>query len=96
MMDPAYLSLHPSRPNPFSTGTTLRFEVRASQRVEVVVCDVAGRVVTHLRSEWAYPGIHEVIWDGTTTSGGPAASGLYFIRVETDHSISSSKIVKLR
>jgi hypothetical protein len=94
--DPRYLRLHLGYPNPFMAGTTVQFEIRDRQHVTAVVYDATGRVVASLLDRPVYPGVQQVNWDGTTLSGCPAASGLYFIRVETEHGASSRKVVKLR
>jgi hypothetical protein len=96
VIDPRYLRLHPGYPNPFRTGTTVRFEVRSHQHVTVIVHDVMGKVVTRLLDRPVCPGVHSISWDGTRSSGSTAAGGLYFIRVETEHGNSSGKVVKLR
>jgi hypothetical protein len=94
--DPRYLRMQPSFPNPFAGSATIKFQVRAAQNTKVTVYDVRGRAVAHLLDESVYPGGHEVHWDGTGFSGQRVASGLYIIRVETEYSSSTSKIVRLR
>jgi hypothetical protein len=95
VVDPAYLHLYPCYPNPFIAETNIRLEVRARQDVRVTVYDVAGRAVARLWDGPVYPGIQEIAWDGTR-SGGSAAGGLYFIRVETEHGTCSGKVLRLR
>ncbi len=83
-VDPAYLDLGQNYPNPFNPGTTIRFELRATQRASLVVYDVLGRELTRLiDGETLLLGAHEREWDGRDASGEPAAAGAYFARLET-------------
>ncbi len=70
-------------PNPFNPTTTIRYSVASEGPVSLRVFDIAGRVVRTLALKSVAPGEHEVVWDGTTDSGGRAASGVYFLRMET-------------
>jgi flagellar hook assembly protein FlgD len=47
------------------------------------VVDVAGRVVRTLIDRTVERGEHSLIWDGRTDSGERAASGVYFVRLES-------------
>ena len=71
-------------PNPFNPVTTLSYTVAAPVRVTLRVYDVNGRVVRTLADEERAAGEHAVQWDGTTDGNTPAASGVYFVRMETD------------
>ncbi len=68
--------LRPNAPNPFTTGTEIRFQLRAEDRVTLRVLDAEGRIVRHLL-EGAFPIAQEVWWDGRDDQGRPAASGVY-------------------
>jgi hypothetical protein len=53
-------------------------------------------VVTTLERGTVVAGRERVVrWDGTSHSGRRAASGVYFVRVETPHEIATTKIVRL-
>jgi hypothetical protein len=41
-------------------------------------------------------GRHTVDWDGKTTAGHTAASGVYFARVESGGAVASRKMILLR
>jgi len=72
-----------ARPNPFNPCTTIEYSVAVSGRVTVRVYDLAGRVVRTLVDGDVEPGEHKVVWDGTTDAGLRAASGVYFLKMET-------------
>ena len=72
-----------ARPNPFNPRTTIDYSVAAASRVTLRVYDLAGREVRTLVDRDVEAGEHKVVWDGTTDAGQRAASGVYFVRMET-------------
>jgi hypothetical protein len=83
-----------AHPNPFGPSTTIRYAAPAGGRVSVRVYDLAGRVVKTLVDGDANPGEHVAVWDGTTDSGGRAASGVYFVRLEADGGRGASAVAR--
>ena len=73
------LSLERSFPNPFNTTTRMGFYLPRDARAELVVYDVRGQEVRPLVRGMRAQGAHEVIWDGTDTSGRAVATGVYFV-----------------
>jgi hypothetical protein len=69
------------RPNPFASGTTIRYSLPVRARVELSVVDLRGRVVRTLLKRNDGPGRYEAAWDGMTGTGNRAASGVYFLRL---------------
>gem|GEM_PF-6468253 len=61
--------LHQNYPNPFSTGTTIRYEISAKSRVRVKILNLLGQTVATLRDEGAGPGIYESHWRAAYPSG---------------------------
>ncbi len=82
--DPVHATrlLAPS-PNPFNPATTIAYTLATPGRVTIRVHDIAGRVVRTLVDEERVAGEHAVVWDGTTDGNTPAASGVYFVRMES-------------
>jgi hypothetical protein len=70
-------------PNPFRAGTAFRYALAAPGRLRIRVCDLNGRVVRTLVDDDVDAGEHRLSWDGTTDSGQRAASGVYFLWMET-------------
>lgn len=71
-----------ARPNPFNPSTTIEFSLATESRVDLRVFDCAGRVVRTLADTEFEAGPHTTTWDGTTDTGGRAASGVYFVKME--------------
>jgi hypothetical protein len=95
-IDHAFLDLYGSFPSPFRETTAIRYEIRSRQHLWVAIYDVLGREVVRLSDRAAYPGVREVVWDGRSTSGDPVASGLYFIKVRTQHATATGKVALTR
>lgn len=83
-------------PSPFSTATAVRFQVPATGAVELIVVDVQGRRVRTLTREIFGPGVHEVVWDGTSDAGRPVASGVYFLRSKAGGRVTYQRVVRTR
>jgi hypothetical protein len=76
--------LEPARPNPFLERTSLSYTLPTADHVTLRVFDPAGRLVRILFDGPVSSGRHSVKWDGTNRSGAAVASGIYFVRLETE------------
>jgi hypothetical protein len=85
-----------NRPNPFNPTTTIEFSIERTGRVDLKVYDTAGREVRTLKSGTAAAGPHSVLWDGTSNSGEPVASGVYFYSLKASEFSSTKKMVLIR
>jgi fibronectin-binding autotransporter adhesin len=84
------------RPNPGREPFDIRFGLPVAGRVEATVFDAAGRQVARLTSGESFSaGYHSVKWNGRDGSGAPAASGIYFVRVESGSHRVVQKVVML-
>ena len=68
---------HQNIPNPFSSATTIQFEVPAVMHVRVSIHDALGRQVAELVNDVRDAGRHSVHFDA-----GTLPSGTYLCRVE--------------
>jgi len=76
-------ALHRAVPNPFNPQTSIAFELATEADVNLVVYDVAGRVVrTLISTQLMTSGRHEVVWNGRDGRGQNVAAGLYFYRLD--------------
>jgi flagellar hook assembly protein FlgD len=64
--------------------------------VSIEVYDVAGRKVTTLDGGVMPAGSHTLAWAGCDTLGRAATSGVYFLRVRTDHETLSRRVVLIK
>jgi hypothetical protein len=72
--------LRQNYPNPFNPSTKIKFKIPNYGLVLLKVYDVFGREVSILVNERKQPGVYEVEWNPTTSSGQMLASGVYFYR----------------
>jgi len=81
-------------PNPFSGSTHISFNASGSGPVEIQIFDVLGRQVKSLSA--AVGSGNDVQWDGRTSSGEAAPSGVYFCRVITRAGQAVRRLVLVR
>lgn len=88
-------ALHAVAPNPFHSGTDVRFALPAPAAVELRVYDVSGREVRTLVDGTRGRGEHHVRWDGRTTDGLPASPGIYFFELRSGQEHRTRKGVRV-
>jgi hypothetical protein len=64
-------------PNPFNPSTSIKYDMAESGFVTLSVYDAAGRLIKTLVSEKQQAGPHTAIWNGLSSRGLPAPSGVY-------------------
>ncbi|RMI24923.1 MAG: T9SS C-terminal target domain-containing protein, partial [Calditrichaeota bacterium] len=79
-------------PNPFNPATTVRFSLPQASPTRVVVYNLLGQKVTTLLDRRLAAGHYQVRWQPQ----GATASGLYFIRLETDFGQRTVRAVLLK
>ncbi|MBD3386234.1 T9SS type A sorting domain-containing protein [candidate division KSB1 bacterium] len=87
-------------PNPFNATTTISFNVPALNdgqvEIRLQVFDLQGRIINTL-ARGVYPsGMHQVEWNGATSQGLLAASGMYFIRLEAGDYSDTKRMIMLK
>jgi hypothetical protein len=94
---PSAFRLHPSRPNPFSAMTAIRYDLPQAERVDLAVYDVSGRLVCRvLDNRPKQAGYHTVHWNGRNTEGQRVAPGVYFCRLSAGPHTGIERILLLR
>ncbi|NBB73991.1 MAG: T9SS type A sorting domain-containing protein [Bacteroidetes bacterium] len=93
---PATYALADVYPNPTRGGSTIRYGLPKKQPVTIEVYNTLGqRVATLMQDRPMEPGFHTIQWRGTTGSGTPVASGVYFVRMRAGDFTASKKIVRV-
>ena len=82
-------------PNPFSTSTTIRFNLPVDGPVTVRVFDLVGNLVRTIYAEVSMAGEQEVLFDGLTDTGAPLATGTYLYDVSAT-TASGDRIHRVR
>ena len=83
-------------PNPFNPETRIAFNLTAPGDVTLEIYDVAGRTVATLLDRHMDAGAHVAHWDGRTSDGERAASGVYFYKLAAGDQNVSRKMVLLK
>jgi hypothetical protein len=83
-------------PNPFNPTATIAYSIAEPGMVNVQVYDVKGALVRTLVNEFQPAAEHVVSWEGNDTSGVPAASGIYFVRLRVGGEVQTRKIALLK
>lgn len=78
-------------PNPFSETTTIAYEVRATQSLQITIWDLSGQRVKTLVDDTHTPGYYEEAF-----RAGSLPSGTYFVRLQTPQSMASHRMVLLK
>lgn len=94
---PSDYVLEGSYPNPFTDETRFRITLPLAKHISAKVYDLQGRLVrTLVDDELFEAGPHEVIWDGSTSDGSAAASGVYLMRLQYGNFSQSATTVLVR
>jgi hypothetical protein len=80
---PAACELSQNSPNPFNPSTSVRYRLASAASVDLSVFDLLGRRVATLESGFMPAGSHRAVWNGADRTGRRAASGVYFVRLES-------------
>ncbi len=91
--DVPYLSAN--YPNPFNPTTRIDFYLPRRTAWQLSVYDITGRTIRSLKGSPAL-GWVSVQWDGRTSGGEPAASGVYLYRLQAANWSDSRKMILLK
>ena len=83
-------------PNPFNPQTKITFANSKAGNVELRIFNARGELVQTLVKSWFPMGEHTVTWDGRTTSGAPASSGMYFAQVRSGGAVDNMKMMMMK
>ena len=94
-------TLLPTYPNPFNPETWIPFDLAQESAVTIAIYDSAGQTVRRLELGELPAGSYRVkgkaaYWDGRDALGAPAASGVYFVRIEAGVYTETRRMVLLK
>ena len=91
---PSTYRLSQSYPNPFTSGgTTIDFDMPATERITMVIMDIRGRVVRTLINNEERFGYQSVQWDAKNDDGDNVSSGVYFYQIRSSNFNAVGKLV---
>lgn len=83
-------------PNPFNPSTSVRYNIARAEKVSLNIYNLRGQKVKSLINESKTAGAHTVSWDGTDEAGNPVASGVYYLRLQTDTARETRKLTMIK
>jgi hypothetical protein len=90
---PDKFDLAQNYPNPFNPSTHIKYSLPVDAHVTITVYNILGQKTKSLIDEKMPAGNHSISWDGTTADSRPAASGIYFYRIETGDYTKTMKMI---
>ena len=88
---PEEFCLFQNFPNPFNPVTSIKFGIPEAAMTKIAVYDVLGRQTTLLAHKNFQPGYYTVQWEA-----GESASGIYFVRLESQEFVKTIKMLLVR
>lgn len=83
-------------PNPFNPETTIRYSLSKESWVNITIYDLRRRVVRKLYNGYAQAGIHNIVWNGFNSTEKRVASGIYYVRMQSDGDLHTQKITLMK
>ncbi len=83
-------------PNPTRGQAQVEYSLKAPSAVRLGIYDVTGRLVREVVNGAQPAGVHRALWDGKSTSGHQAPSGIYFVKLSASGVNKTSRFVVVR
>ena len=93
---PVEYALHQNYPNPFNPTTTIRYDLKQSGDVQLVIYYLLGQKIRTLVNTSQDAGYQNVVWDGRNDSGTSVASGIYIYRLEAGDYVNTRKMILMK
>ncbi|MCK4530383.1 MAG: T9SS type A sorting domain-containing protein, partial [Candidatus Marinimicrobia bacterium] len=93
---PADFTLFQNYPNPFNPTTTLQYELPDPSDVNMTIYNVVGRKIKEWNITNQNAGMHELVWDGTNSSGNMVSTGVYIYSLQAGDFVDTKKMVFMK
>ncbi|MBI4811768.1 MAG: T9SS type A sorting domain-containing protein [Ignavibacteriales bacterium] len=93
---PTRFGLSQNYPNPFNPSTKFEVMLPHSSHLQVAVYNLLGQKVATLVDEVRSAGTYTITWNGTTSYGTVANTGVYFVKMQTDKFSSVRKVLLVK
>jgi hypothetical protein len=91
---PDLTSLQTVYPNPFLSTATIKFGLKAADRVSIEIYNIKGQLVNKLFTGIKDAGNFDILWDGCDMNKVRCAAGVYYIMMNTSSTHTIRKILK--
>ena len=93
---PNEFDLSQNYPNPFNPVTTIAYALPKQANVRLIIYNLLGQEIARLVDNGQEAGFYSVRWNGRTSGGSLAASGIYFYRLIAGDFVETKKMMLLR
>ncbi len=83
-------------PNPFSTSTTLEFELASHGEAVISVYDLTGHLLRTIDVLHCTAGLNSLLWDGLDNHGNPLNNGIYICKLSFYGKIAVQKLTIIK
>jgi len=83
-------------PNPFNQQTTIEINIENTGYTQLDIFNIRGEKIKTFVSNSIPIGNHKISWNGTNNDGIDLSSGIYFIKLLSNHKIQTDKIILIR
>jgi hypothetical protein len=94
-MNIASFELDQNYPNPFNAETVISYYLQKRRDIEISIFNIRGQKICQLYKGTQSSGKHKLRWDGRDNEGFESASGIYFLKLETENFIITRKMIML-
>ncbi len=81
---PLTTGLNDIYPNPFNSTAVIHYSLENPAMVNFSIYNILGEIVRTYKVDHQAAGYYQLKWDGVTSTGQPAASGVYYTRMVAD------------
>lgn len=85
-----------SYPVPFNLMSSIKFSISNESFAKIKIYDSLGKEIITLIEEKLSPGEYNIQWEAQDKYGNPLPSGIYFISLQTDNVIKTTKTILLK
>ena len=93
---PSEFSLSQNYPNPFNPVTTIAYALPNQANVRLIIYNLLGQEVARLVDNGQEAGFYSVQWNGRSSGGSLAASGIYIYRLQAGDFVQTKKMALLK
>jgi len=93
---PKDFELYQNYPNPFNNETLIKFNLRKSAEVSLVVYNILGQKVRTVVKGHIDAGPQTVSWNARDEKGNELASGIYFYQLRSGEVTETKRLVLLK
>jgi hypothetical protein len=83
-------------PNPFSSSTTIKYNLDKYCHVKINIYDLPGRLINTLVDKYIASTENTVVWNGNNYSGTAVPNGIYFYTLETKSTVLSNRMLLMK